>query len=289
MAIKFGIIPRMSAQLIDGKMIADTLLAGIAEKIKRQSNKRAPSLTVILVGNNPASDLYVKSKAHAAERVGIHSQVHTLPENTTENELASLIDTLNANNDVDGILVQLPLPFHINQDNIVERIDPRKDVDGFHPYNLGRLTQRRPFLRPCTPYGIMLMLEAIGVEVTGKHAVVVGASNIVGRPMVLELLLQGATVTDCHRFTRNLSEYVKQADILISATGKSELIKGEWIKPGSVVIDVGISRLNNGEIVGDVEFEAARKRAAFITPVRGGVGPMTVAVLMHNTMLAAGV
>ncbi len=277
----------MSAQVIDGKAIADKLLSGIADKIKQQTNKRAPSLVVVLVGDNPASGLYVKRKATAAKKIGIDSHVQTLPENTTEEELTSLIDELNNNNEVDGILVQLPLPRHINQDNIVERINPKKDVDGFHPYNLGRLTQRRPALRPCTPYGIMLMLESIGVEVTGKHVVVVGASNIVGRPMILELLLQGATVTDCHRFTQDLPEYVKQADILIAATGKVGLIKGEWIKPGSVVIDVGINRTDNGDIKGDVEFAEAAKRAGFITPVPGGVGPMTVAVLMHNTWLAA--
>jgi methylenetetrahydrofolate dehydrogenase (NADP+)/methenyltetrahydrofolate cyclohydrolase len=218
--------------------------------------------------------------------VGIDSVLYRLPYGTSETELLDRIDALNNDPMVTGILVQLPLPDHIQEDNIVERIAPHKDVDGFHPYNLGRLAQRRPLLRPCTPHGIIHLLNESGVNVRGKHAVVVGASNIVGRPMMLELLLEGATVTICHRFTENLAEHVRQADILVVGVGKPKFIQGDWIKPGAVVIDVGINRLDNGSLVGDVDFEAAKKQARLITPVPGGVGPMTVAMLMLNTVLA---
>jgi len=278
----------MTGQLIDGKKIAHSLKASIQHAILHIPKQRKPGLAVILVGNNPASEIYVRHKRSACEEVGIQSFFHHLPENTDEITLKQLIVTLNHDPLVDGILIQSPLPEQINPDNLYELIDPKKDVDGFHPYNVGRLMQRRPLLRPCTPFGIMLLLEHIKQVYKGKHAVIVGASNIVGRPMALELLIAGATVTICHRFTQNLSHYVKDADILVSAVGKQNLILGEWIKPGATVIDVGQVRLPNGQVTGDVEFEAALARAAWITPVPGGVGPMTVAVLLHNTLLAAG-
>ena len=279
----------MTAQFINGKTIAATIKATMAEKIQLKLAKgfRQPGLAVVLVGNDPASELYVKSKRLACEEVGIKSFYYPLPATVAEKDLISLIKELNSHNEVDGILVQSPLPDHIDADTIFELIDPHKDVDGFHPYNLGRLAQRRPLLRPCTPYGIMLLLEHIKQTFKGKHAVIVGASNIVGRPMALELLIAGSTVTVCHRFTHNLDYYVKQADILVSAVGKYELIKGDWIKPGSTVIDVGQNRLPDGRLCGDVEFEIAKEKAAWITPVPGGVGPMTIAMLLQNTVRAA--
>lgn len=280
----------MTAQLIDGKAIAAQLKAEMSEKIKEKmaSGHRRPGLAVILVGDDPASSIYVKNKRETCEQIGIQSHFHALPESVKENDLLKLIDTLNQNTEIDGILIQLPLPRHIHANQILEHIDPRKDVDGFHPYNFGRLAQRRPLLRPCTPFGIMLMLNHIGQQYKGRHAVIVGASNIVGRPMAMELLIAGATVTVCHRFTHDLAYFVKQADILISAVGKPGLIQSEWIKTGATVIDVGITRLHDGTITGDIEFAGARERAAWITPVPGGVGPMTVAVLMRNTLVAAG-
>ena len=228
----------------------------------------------------------MRNKRRACEEVGIRSVAHDLAQSTSEMELLSMVDELNGDAGIDGILVQLPLPTQIQQTAIIERIDPVKDVDGFHPYNVGRLAQRIPVMRPCTPYGVIRLLEHIGVPFKGQHAVVVGASNIVGRPMSLELLLMGATTTVCHRFTSGLPEYVRQADILVVAAGKPGLIAGEWIRPGAVVIDVGMNRLENGHLVGDVQFETARERAGWITPVPGGVGPMTVAMLMHNTLEA---
>lgn len=274
----------MSATLIDGKAIAQSLLHDLKHRVSQL--ERTPSLHVILIGENPASEVYVRHKTQACAQVGIDSVLYRLPYGTSETELLDRIDALNNDPMVTGILVQLPLPDHIQEDNIVERIAPHKDVDGFHPYNLGRLAQRRPLLRPCTPHGIIHLLNESGVNVRGKHAVVVGASNIVGRPMMLELLLEGATVTICHRFTENLAEHVRQADILVVGVGKPKFIQGDWIKPGAVVIDVGINRLDNGSLVGDVDFEAAKKQARLITPVPGGVGPMTVAMLMLNTVLA---
>lgn len=280
----------MSATLIDGKAVAAQLKNKIAAaiQVKTQSGHRQPGLAVILVGEDPASSIYVRNKREACEQVGIQSLYHHLPAETSEAELVELIERLNHDPEVDGILLQLPLPKHIHANKILEHINPHKDVDGFHPYNIGRLAQRRPLLRPCTPYGIMLLLETINQRFKGLNTVVVGASNIVGRPMAMELLIAGATVTICHRFTHDIASYVSQADILISAVGKPHLIKGEWIKPGSTVVDVGITRLEDGTLTGDIEFAVARERAAFITPVPGGVGPMTVAVLMHNTLLAAG-
>lgn len=276
----------MTARILDGKAIA----AGVRDRIRQQvarrlsAGKRPPGLAVILVGTDPASHVYVNNKRKACTEAGILSTAHTLTAKTSQTELLSLIDALNRDPAIDGILVQLPLPRHIDSGIVIERILPTKDVDGFHPYNVGRLAQRIPKLRPCTPYGIIELLKSTGEVFTGREAVVVGASNIVGRPMALELLLLGATVTICHRFTPDLRPYIARADIVIAAAGKPGLIQGSWIKPGATVIDVGISRLDNGELVGDVEFEAARQRAGWITPVPGGVGPMTIAMLLTNTL-----
>jgi methylenetetrahydrofolate dehydrogenase (NADP+)/methenyltetrahydrofolate cyclohydrolase len=240
-----------------------------------------------MVGDDAASAIYVRNKRTACEETGIVSVAHDLPQSTTEIELVQLIDRLNRDPAIDGILVQLPLPQHIRPTAILERIDPAKDVDGFHPCNVGRLALRIPLIRPCTPYGIVKMLDAIGVSPRGRHAVIVGASNIVGRPMALELLLMGATVTVCHRFTTGLEDHVRMAEILVVAAGKPGLIPGEWVRPGSVVIDVGMNRLEDGRLVGDVRFETAKERAGWITPVPGGVGPMTIATLMKNTLESA--
>lgn len=280
----------MPAQLIDGKLIAQQLKEEMKAKIKEKiaNGHRQPGLAVILVGEDPASSIYVRNKRQACEQVGIHSVYHHFPENIDEQTLMELIQQLNQDNTVDGILVQLPLPSHIHTNKVLESINPHKDVDGFHAYNIGRLAQRRPLLRSCTPYGIMILLEHIHQKFKGKHAVIIGASNIVGRPMALELLIAGSTVTVCHRFTYDLSYFAQQADILISAVGKPGLIKGEWIKEGATVVDVGINRLPDGTITGDIEFDKAKERAAWITPVPGGVGPMTVTVLLRNTLIAAG-
>lgn len=277
----------MVANIISGTALSKRIKADIAKKIAHyvEQGKRAPGLAVILVGADPASQVYVGSKRRSCEEIGIYSKSYDLPESTTEKELLALVDELNADDAIDGILVQLPLPKHINSEAIIERIDPKKDVDGFHPYNVGRLCQRIPTLRACTPYGVMKLLEETGIDLHGKHAVIVGASNIVGRPMALELLLAGSTVTVTHRFTKDLEHHVRQADILVVAVGKPNLVPGEWVKEGAVVIDVGINRVN-GKLVGDVGFEAAAQKAAYITPVPGGVGPMTVAMLMHNTLYA---
>ncbi|KGD75236.1 MULTISPECIES: bifunctional methylenetetrahydrofolate dehydrogenase/methenyltetrahydrofolate cyclohydrolase FolD [Tatumella] len=278
----------MSAQIIDGKTIAQQVRLEVAEKVKQRlaAGKRAPGLAVVLVGENPASQIYVGSKRKACEEVGFVSRSYDLPATTSEQELLALIDKLNSDNDIDGILVQLPLPEGIDNIKVLERIAADKDVDGFHPYNVGRLCQRAPLLRPCTPRGIMTLLERYNIETFGANAVVIGASNIVGRPMSLELLLAGCTTTVTHRFTRNLRQHVENADLLVVAVGKANFIPGEWIKPGAVVIDVGINRLADGRVVGDVEFEAAAQRASWITPVPGGVGPMTVATLIQNTLQA---
>jgi methylenetetrahydrofolate dehydrogenase (NADP+)/methenyltetrahydrofolate cyclohydrolase len=281
----------MTAQLIDGRQLAGTVkneVRGGIEALLSRGGRR-PGLAVIRVGEDAASAVYVRNKRRACEEVGIVSLAYDLPENTAESRLLALIDALNHDPAVDGILVQLPLPEQISRTAVIERINPAKDVDGFHPYNIGRLAQRIPVMRPCTPYGVIRLLQHIGAPFNfkGQNAVVVGASNIVGRPMSLELLLTGATATVCHRFTLDLREHVSRADILIVAAGKPGLIPGEWVRPGSIVIDVGMNRLPNGHLVGDVEFAAARARAAWITPVPGGVGPMTVAMLMHNTLKAA--
>lgn len=275
----------MVAKIISGSELSKKIKAHVSDNIAQyvSQGKRAPGLAVILVGADPASQVYVGSKRRSCEEIGIYSKSYDLPESTTENELLTLIDQLNSNDAIDGILVQLPLPKHINSEAIIERIDPKKDVDGFHPYNVGRLCQRIPTLRACTPYGVMKLLETTGIDLHGKHAVIVGASNIVGRPMSLELLLAGATVTVTHRFTKDLEAHVRQADVLVVAVGKPNLVPGEWVKEGAVVIDVGINRID-GKLVGDVGFDAAVEKAAYITPVPGGVGPMTVAMLMHNTL-----
>ena len=279
----------MAAQIIDGKTIAANLRKQIAAEIaiKQQKGERQPGLAVILVGEDPASAIYVRNKRQACEEVGINSFYYPMKATTTEQELIELIETLNRDPYIDGILVQLPLPQHIDGHKILDTIHPNKDIDGLHPFNLGRLAQRRPLLRPCTPYGIILLLDHIHQPYKNRHAVIIGASNIVGRPMALELLLAGCTITICHRFTENISEYIQQADILVSAVGKPGLIKGKWIKEGATVIDVGMNRLADGTLTGDVEFAEASQRAAFITPVPGGVGPMTVAVLLKNTLIAA--
>ena len=279
----------MAARLIDGRELAGEVKSEVRRTIEVTVARggHRPGLAVVKVGDDPASAVYVRGKRRASEEVGIVSFAYDLPASTAEAALLSLIDELNRDARVDGILVQLPLPPHIGRTPVIERIDPVKDVDGFHPYNIGRLAQRIPLMRPCTPYGVIRLLEHIGAPFKGQNAVVVGASNIVGRPMSLELLLTGATATVCHRFTVDLQEHVSRADILIVAAGKPDLIPGAWVRPGSIVIDVGMNRLPGGHLVGDVEFAPARARAAWITPVPGGVGPMTVAMLMHNTLQAS--
>lgn len=278
----------MTAKIIDGKAIAASLLDSIKLRIddRLKQQKRAPGLAVILVGADPASAIYVRNKRLACDKVGIVSTAFDLPEATTEQALKDLIDQLNADVNIDGILLQLPLPAHINASAIIERISPQKDVDGFHPYNIGRLAIRQPTLRSCTPFGVVKMLQTLDIDLMGLDAVVVGVSNHVGRPMGLELLLAGCTVTSCHRHTKDLAGAVRSADLVVAAAGKSGLIKGEWIKKGAIVIDIGINRLENGSIAGDVDFQGAKENAGWITPVPGGVGPMTVATLMENTLLA---
>ena len=279
----------MPAKLIDGKRIATAVKSEVRAEIDAAIARglRRPGLAVVMVGDNPASAIYVRNKRRACEEAGVLSVAHDLPQSTSERELLTLIDELNGDPRIDGILVQLPLPDQVRQGAVIDRIDPKKDVDGFHPYNLGRLAQRNPLIRPCTPYGVIRMLDAEGLSVRGLDAVVIGASNIVGRPMSLELLLMGATTTVCHRFTRNLEEQVRRAELLVVAVGKPGIVRGEWIRPGAIVVDVGMNRLANGKLVGDVEFDGACQRAAWITPVPGGVGPMTVAMLMRNTLEAS--
>ena len=277
----------MTAQIISGTQLASQIKSNVAQQISQYvaQGKRAPGLAVILVGADPASQVYVGSKRKSCAEIGITSKSYDLPETTTEQALLELIEELNQDAEINGILVQLPLPKHIDSTKVIEQISPEKDVDGFHPYNVGRLCQRIPTLRACTPYGVMKLLETTGISFYGKHAVIVGASNIVGRPMALELLLAGCTVTVTHRFTEDLASHIRQADILVVAVGKPKFIKGEWIKEGAVVVDVGINRLE-GKLVGDVEFDIAAQHASYITPVPGGVGPMTVAMLMQNTLSA---
>ncbi len=279
----------MTAQLIDGKSIAARVRQQVARQVqaRREAGERIPGLAVVLVGEDAASAVYVRNKHHACEEAGIRSFKYQLPTDTSQSELETLVDQLNDDPRIDGILVQLPLPAHLDARPILERILPHKDVDGFHPYNLGRLAQRLPLLRPCTPKGVMTLLEASGLEVRGLDATVVGASNIVGRPMSLELMLAGCTTTVCHRFTQNLEEHVRRADLLVVAVGQPGLVKGEWIKPGAIVIDVGINRQDDGRLIGDLDFASAAERASWITPVPGGVGPMTVATLLENTLQAA--
>lgn len=279
----------MTARIIDGKAVALSTQAKLKTEVDARLARglRAPALATVLVGQDPASEVYVRNKRRACEALGIRSVPIHLDASVGNEELLAHIDRLNADDSVDGILVQLPLPKQLDATAVIERIRPDKDVDGFHPYNLGRLAQRQPTLRPCTPYGVIELLKSVGETFHGKRATVVGASNIVGRPMALELMLAGATTTVCHRFTRDLAAEVARAEIVVVAVGKPGMVRGAWIAPGATVIDVGINRLPDGTLCGDVEFSAAVERAGWITPVPGGVGPMTVTMLMANTLSAA--
>jgi methylenetetrahydrofolate dehydrogenase (NADP+)/methenyltetrahydrofolate cyclohydrolase len=279
----------MTGQILDGKAVSaeirTTIKAGV-EAIAAQG-RRPPGLAVVLIGANPASQVYVRNKRKACQEVGFYSELHELPGDTTQGDLLELIDGLNARDQIDGILVQLPLPGHIDEEAVIERILPTKDVDGFHPYNVGRLALRMPVLRPCTPKGIMTLLARTGCPLEGLDAVIIGQSNIVGRPMALELLAARCTITVCHSRTRGLEEKARGADILVAAVGRPRFVPGHWVKEGALVIDVGINRLEDGTLVGDVDYEPCRERAAWITPVPGGVGPMTIASLLENTLQAA--
>lgn len=279
----------MTAQILDGKAIAADVRLKVKKEVERRSaeGQRAPGLAVVLVGANPASQVYVRNKRKACEEVGFYSELHELAASTTQQELLALVDALNDKESIDGILVQLPLPDHIDEEAVIERILPTKDVDGFHPYNVGRLALRMPLLRPCTPRGIMTLLERTGQKIEGMDAVVIGQSNIVGRPMALELLAARCTITVCHSRTKDLAQKARGADILVVATGKANMTPGDWIKPGAIVIDVGINRTEDGKLVGDVDFASAKQKAGWITPVPGGVGPMTIATLLENTLQAA--
>jgi methylenetetrahydrofolate dehydrogenase (NADP+)/methenyltetrahydrofolate cyclohydrolase len=279
----------MTASIIDGKARAARITSEVAARVRERlaAGKATPGLAVVLVGDHAASMVYVRNKRRITDDVGMRSLSFDLPATTTQEELFALIDRLNADPAVQGILVQLPLPEHIHVDEVAERIHPDKDVDAFHPYNLGRLLLKRPRLRPCTPYGCMILLRETGEDLVGKHAVVIGQSNIVGRPMALELLMARCTVTICHSATRDLPSVVRGADIVVAAVGKLRFVQGAWIKPGAIVIDVGINRTPEGKLRGDVDFDAAKERAGWITPVPGGVGPMTIAMLLANTVAAA--
>ena len=279
----------MTAQIIDGKAIAAEIRQNVKQRVDHRlaHGQRAPGLAVVLVGSDAASQVYVNNKRKSCAEVGFVSKSFDLPADTTQEQLLAVIDELNNDDEIDGILVQLPLPQHIDSETVIEHIHPDKDVDGFHPYNVGRLAQRIPQLRPCTPWGVMTLLEKTGEQIRGLDAVVVGASNIVGRPMGLELLLAGCTVTTCHRFTKDLEAHVRRADLLVVGVGKPNFIPGDWIKPGAIVIDIGINRLDSGKLVGDVDFDSASQRAGWITPVPGGVGPMTIATLLQNTLYVA--
>jgi methylenetetrahydrofolate dehydrogenase (NADP+) / methenyltetrahydrofolate cyclohydrolase len=280
---------RLAARIIDGRQLAADIQRDLRARIENRlaAGRRRPALAVVMVGEDHASAIYVRNKRRACEEAGLRSLAYDLPADTGQGALDALIAGLNEDPTVDGILVQLPLPVRLDARRVIEAVDPAKDVDGFHPYNVGRLAQRIPLLRPCTPLGIMRLLEAHEIPVRGRNAVVIGASNIVGRPMALELLLAGATTTVCHRFTADLEAELERAEIVVVAVGKPGLVRGEWIRPGAAVVDVGMNRLADGRLCGDVEFEAAAERAAWITPVPGGVGPMTVAMLMQNTLDAA--
>jgi methylenetetrahydrofolate dehydrogenase (NADP+)/methenyltetrahydrofolate cyclohydrolase len=279
----------MSANLLDGKAIAADLRQQIKQGVEERiaAGQRPPGLAVVLVGENPASQVYVRNKRKSCDEVGFHSVSHDLPASTSQNELLSLIDQLNADEAIDGILVQLPLPDHIDEESVIERILPTKDVDGFHPYNVGRLALRMPVLRSCTPKGVMTLLERTGQKLEGLDAVIIGQSNIVGRPMALELLAARCTITVCHSRTKDLEEKARNADILVVAIGRAEYVPGDWVKQGAIVIDVGMNRNEAGKLVGDVHFESAKERASWITPVPGGVGPMTIVTLLENTLQAA--
>jgi methylenetetrahydrofolate dehydrogenase (NADP+)/methenyltetrahydrofolate cyclohydrolase len=279
----------MPAHIIDGKAVAqrvtDEVRANVAAHVA--SGGVAPGLAVVLVGENAASQVYVRNKRRTTEAVGMRSFAHDLPATASEAEVLALVDRLNADPSVNGILVQLPLPKHIDPEHVIERIDPKRDVDGFHPYNIGRLVLKMPMLRPCTPYGCMRLLQETGTDLVGMHAVVIGQSNIVGRPMALELLMARCTVTICHSATRDLPGIVRQGDIVVAGVGKAKFVPGDWIKPGAIVIDVGINRMDDGKLCGDVDYVTAKEVAGWITPVPGGVGPMTIATLLANTLRAA--
>ncbi len=279
----------MTAHIIDGKAVAQTVTDKVRADVAAHvaAGGQVPGLAVVLVGDSAASQVYVRNKRRTTEAVGMRSFAHDLPATTSEAEVLALVDRLNADPAVNGILVQLPLPKHIDAEKVIERIDPRKDVDGFHPYNIGRLVLKMPILRPCTPYGCMRLLQETGEDLVGKHAVVIGQSNIVGRPMALELLMARCTVTICHSATRDLPGIVRQGDIVVAGVGKARFVPGAWIKPGAIVIDVGINRQDDGKLCGDVDFDSAKDVAGWITPVPGGVGPMTIATLLANTLRAA--
>ena len=279
----------MSAQILDGKVISAEIRAGIKMRVEAMSaaELRPPGLAVVLVGDNPASEVYVRNKRKACAEVGFHSELHELSAETPQEELLALIDHLNADEAIDGILVQLPLPDQIDEEAVIERILPTKDVDGFHPYNVGRLVLRMPLLRPCTPKGVMSMLARTGRRLEGLDAIIIGQSNIVGRPMALELLAARCTITVCHSRTKDLADKVRAADLVVAAVGRPHFVPGDWIKAGALVIDVGINRNDEGKLVGDVDFDTVTERAAWITPVPGGVGPMTIASLLENTLQAA--
>jgi methylenetetrahydrofolate dehydrogenase (NADP+)/methenyltetrahydrofolate cyclohydrolase len=279
----------MAARILDGKLVASRLTGEVREQVEARvaAGKAPPGLAVVLAGEHAASQIYVRNKRRTTETVGMRSVAIDLPATASEHELLAVIDRLNSDPSVSGILVQLPLPAQMVPERVIERIDPRKDVDGFHPYNMGRLVLRMPTLRPCTPYGCMRLLESTGEPLAGKHAVVIGQSNIVGRPMALELLLARCTVTICHSATRDLPRIVRDGDIVVAAVGKPKFVPGDWIREGAIVVDVGINRTSDGKLVGDVDFDAARERASWITPVPGGVGPMTIATLLANTLRAA--
>jgi methylenetetrahydrofolate dehydrogenase (NADP+) / methenyltetrahydrofolate cyclohydrolase len=279
----------MTAKIIDGKIIAQKILIDLKKQVEDllRRGHPPPGLAVILVGENPASQIYVRNKRDACRKCGMHSIAYDLPDNLSEAALLTLIKKLNTDPTIHGILIQLPLPSHINTSTILEKINPKKDVDGFHPLNLGLLAQGRPYLRPCTPYGVMRLLDYEKINLLGLDTVIVGTSNIVGKPMALELLNAKCTVTLCHSATQNLANHIKQADLLVTAIGKPGIINSTWIKKNAIVIDVGISRSVNGKLRGDIDFETAKLSAAYITPVPGGVGPMTVAMLLENTLFAA--
>jgi len=276
-------------QILDGKKVSNLILDNLGEKIAKRVTEghKAPGLAVILVGDNEASQVYVNNKIKACKKVGIQSVSHHLPRQTSSKALFAMIDELNDDPDVHGILVQLPLPEHINETDVTNRINPSKDVDGFHASNVGHLVLRQPGLRPCTPRGVMTLLNHYQIDPKGMHCVVVGASNIVGRPLMLEMLFAGSTVTICHRFTRDLAAHVRQADLLCVAVGNPNIVDADWIKPGSIVIDIGINRKTGGGLCGDVDFDQAAQKVNWITPVPGGIGPMTVATLMQNTYEAS--
>jgi methylenetetrahydrofolate dehydrogenase (NADP+)/methenyltetrahydrofolate cyclohydrolase len=278
----------MSAQIIDGKAIAAEIRQDIKSTVADMVavGRRPPGLAVVLVGEDPASQVYVRNKERSCEEVGFLSELHRLPEDISERALLKLIDDLNERDEIDGILVQLPLPEQIDEEGVIERILPTKDVDGFHPYNVGRLTLKMPIMRPCTPKGVMTMLERTGQRLEGLDAVIIGQSNIVGRPMAMELLAARCTITVCHSRTKELEKKISEADIVVAAVGRPEFVQGDWIKPGAIVIDVGINRKDDGSLCGDVDFDSAKERAGWITPVPGGVGPMTIATLLENTLQA---